>query len=90
MLQAETETQLILHQPDNVTPQLSADPTQAREFNVNVLTSNYLHFTLSETEVVSSYEELAKSCYIYICICIYIYIYIYIYVCVCVCVCVCE
>ena len=39
MLQAEIEIRLTLRQPDK-------DPTQAREFNIYVLTSLCLHFTI--------------------------------------------
>ena len=39
----------------------SADPKQAREFNVYVLTSVCLHFTLSDTEVFNFLEEICIS-----------------------------
>ena len=55
MLQAGIET---LRKPDNITPQQAAAPTQAREFNVYVLTSVCIHFTLSETEVLIAFEEV--------------------------------
>ena len=56
-LQAEIETRQILRQPRNITPQPVAAPTQAMEFNVYVLTSYCLYFTLSESEVLNSLEE---------------------------------
>ena len=58
MLQAGIETQLTLHQPDYITSQPVVALTQAREFNVYVLTSVCLHFTLLDTEVLCSLEEL--------------------------------
>ena len=63
MLQAGIETQLTLHQPDNITLQPAASPTQDREFNIYVLTSFCLHFTLLETKVLNLLKEL---CIIYI------------------------
>ena len=40
------------------TTQPATDPTEAREFNVYVLTFVCLHFTLSDTEMVNSLEKL--------------------------------
>ena len=61
-----------LRQLDNRTSQIPTISTLTREFNVYVLNfSICLHFTLTETEVLNSFEELS----------LYIYIYIYIYIC---------
>ena len=58
MLQAGIKTRLTLRHPDNIISQPPAEPMQAREFNVYVLTSFCLYFTLSETGVLNSLVEL--------------------------------
>ena len=96
-LQARIETGLTLRQTDHITPQTAADLTKAGELNVYELTSVCLHFTLPETEVLNSLEELCIARMATIdsltkvlnALGRSIYIVIYIYICVCVCVCVC-
>ena len=58
MFQAGIETSLTLRQTDNIPLSQLINPTQAREFNVYVLTSVCLHFSLLDTKVLNSLEEL--------------------------------
>ena len=54
---ARIETGLTLCQPHSITPRPAAAQKQEKDFNVYVLNSFCLHFTLSETEVLNSLEE---------------------------------